>query len=100
MSSGPALDDVIHSPTRLRICAALDPTTGLEFAVIEEGLGISTSLLSKQLRVLVDAGYVELERRKQPVGRPRVWVRLTRRGRRAFRGHVAALRALVEKPLT
>lgn len=100
MTSGPAFDDVIHSATRLRICAALDPTTGLEFAVIEEGLGISTSLLSKQLKVLVDAGYVELERRRQPVGRPRVWVSLSPRGHRAFRAHVAALRALVERPFT
>ena len=48
----PAFDELIHVPTRLRICAALDHVVALEFSVLEEGLGISTSLLSKQLRVL------------------------------------------------
>lgn len=88
-------DDLIHVPTRLRLCAALEAATALEFAVLEEGLGISTSLLSKQLKVLVDAGYVRLEKRRQPVGRPRTWVALTASGRRAYRGHVAALREII-----
>lgn len=99
MTDDPAFDELIHSPTRLRICAALDASTGLEFAALEQGLGISTSLLSKQLRVLSDAGHVQLEGRRQPVGRPRVWVSLTPTGRRAFRAHFAALRALIADPL-
>lgn len=96
---GSSLDDVIHNPTRLRICAALDASTALEFAVLEEGLGISASLLSKHVKVLVEAGYAAVERRRQPVGRPRVWVSITASGRRAFRLHVDALRALIEQPL-
>lgn len=95
----PAFDELIHVPTRLRICAALDPVVALEFSVLEEGLGISTSLLSKQLRVLVDAGYAELEKRPQVVGRPRTWVALTPSGRRAFAGHVAALRSMLGTPV-
>lgn len=89
-------DEVIHQPTRLRLCAALSTATEVEFAALEEALSISTSLLSKQLKVLTDAGYVVLDRRSQPVGRPRVWVRLTPAGRRAYAGHVKALRAIVE----
>ena len=87
-------DDLIHSPNRLRICAALEPATHLEFTALEESLGISTSLLSKQLKLLSDAGYLALEKRPQPFGRPRTWIRLTPQGRRAYLGHVHALRNL------
>lgn len=90
-----AFDELIHSPLRLRICAALDAATEVEFAALEEMLDVSTSLLSKQLRILTDAGYVELDKRRQPIGRPRTWVRLTLSGRRAWAGHAAALRELL-----
>lgn len=92
----PRFDEFIHSPNRLRICAALDTATSLEFGALEESLDISTSLLSKQLRLLADAGYVRVEKRPQGFGRPRTWVRLTTEGRRAYRGHVAALRDLID----
>ena len=87
-------DDLIHSPNRLRICAALEPAIQLEFTALEESLGISTSLLSKQLKLLSDAGYLALEKRPQPFGRPRTWIQLTPRGRQAYLGHVHALRNL------
>lgn len=91
-----AFDELIHSPVRLRVCAALAPAMMLEFTVIEEALNLSTSSLSKQLRLLADAGYVKLEKRKQPIGRPRTWVGLTLRGRKAFDRHVEALRGLID----
>jgi DNA-binding MarR family transcriptional regulator len=91
---GARFDELIHSPNRLRICAALEPATQLEFTALEESLGISTSLLSKQLKLLSDAGYLALEKRPQPFGRPRTWIRLTPGGRRAYLGHVHALRNL------
>ncbi len=90
-----AFDELIHSPVRLRICAALATASALEFTAIEESLGLSTPTLSKQLRVLADAGYVTLEKRKQSFGRPRTWVSLTLKGRGAFDAHVAALRRLI-----
>ena len=55
-------DEMIHSANRPRICAALEPTTHLEFTALEESLGISTSLLSKQLKPLSDACYLALEK--------------------------------------
>ena len=87
-------DELIHFPTRLRITAAAATATELEFAALEEALGISTSLLSKQLRILVEAGYVALEKRPQPFGRPRTWIRLTPAGRRAYLGHIESLKQL------
>lgn len=99
MSWGPIVarfDDLIHVPVRLRITAALAATRDLEFGALEESLGISTSLLSKHLRLLADARYVVLEKRPQPFGRPRTWIRLTPEGRTAYLGHVAALRELLD----
>lgn len=91
-----AFDELIHSPVRLRICAALATAISLEFTALEDALAVSTSGLSKQLRVLADAGYVKLEKRKQPFGRPRTWVGLTLQGRKAFDQHVEALRRLID----
>lgn len=90
----PRFDELIHFPTRLRITAAVDSAIELEFSALEESLGISTSLLSKQLRILVEAGYVALDKRPQAFGRPRTWIRLTAAGKAAYLGHVEALTQL------
>lgn len=87
-------DELIHFPTRLRITAAVATATELEFSALEDALGISTSLLSKQLRILVEAGYVILDKRPQSFGRPRTWVRLTPQGYHAYLSHLEALRQL------
>lgn len=66
----------------------------VEFAFVRDQLGLSDSALSKQLSTLEDAGYLQLERLVSD-RRRRVRVRLTDRGRTAFDGHVAALRAII-----
>jgi DNA-binding transcriptional ArsR family regulator len=53
-------DIVIHAPNRLQICALLDTTKELEFQIIKEQLDVSDSVLSKHLKVLEDANYVQL----------------------------------------
>lgn len=93
----PCFDELIHARTRLRITAALAANRDMEFSALEEALGLSTSLLSRQLRLLADAGYLTLDKRRQPFGRPRTWVSLTATGRRAYLGHVAALRSLLDE---
>ena len=87
-------DELIHPSTRLSIVALLAAADWVEFAFIRDHLGLSDSALSKQLSTLEEAGYVHIER---PVSdsRRRVQARLTRAGRSAFQGHVAALRAIV-----
>ncbi len=92
-AGAPAFDEVIHAPHRLRICAFLDAMTAAEFGALRDMLEVADSVASKHLKVLTEAGYVELDK---PTGRGRVrtWVRLTDEGRAAYRGHVAALRSI------
>ncbi|WP_425307844.1 transcriptional regulator [Ammonicoccus fulvus] len=89
-------DEVVHAPHRLKICAMLADVDQVEFGVLRDGLGVADSVLSKQLKVLVDAGYVDLQKPTGRGGKVRTWARLTKDGRRAFEGHLAALRTMVE----
>lgn len=93
MSDG--FDEVIHAPNRLRICSFLDATSAAEFSAIRDLLGVADSVVSKHLKVLQDAGYVTLTK---PTGRGRVrtWASLSPAGKKAYHGHVAALRKLVD----
>ncbi len=89
-------DELIHAPTRLAIVSLLAATEWAEFKFIRESVGTSDSALSKQLTTLEQAGYVQI--RKSFVGkRPRTSARLTRAGRAAFEGHVAALQEIVAR---
>lgn len=91
--TSPLFDEVVHAPHRLRICAVLASVDKAEFATLRESLGVADSVLSKHLKVLVDAGYVVLDK-PSGSGRVRTWASLTRAGRAAFAGHVAELQRL------
>ncbi|MFD8891859.1 transcriptional regulator [Streptomyces sp. NPDC059558] len=90
-------DATIHAPNRLRICALLDAAGEAEFVLVQKQLDVSASVLSKHVAVLMDADYVE-QRKAVRDTRQRVWLRLTRQGRDAYQGHLAALRAIVGPP--
>ncbi len=89
-----AFDELIHAPLRLQICAMLAPVQSLPFADIRDSLDISDSVLSKHLTALAEAGYVEVSRVRAD-SRSRRQVALTKPGRTALRGHLAALQAIV-----
>lgn len=89
------LDDVIHAPVRFSIVAALAKVDEAEFAVIRDTVEVTDSVLSKAVTVLEQADYVKV--RKGYVGkRPRTWLSLTAPGRKAYVGHVAALKAIAD----
>lgn len=88
-----ALDPVIHPTHRLKICAILAASTTVEMGIVKDQLDLSPSALSKQVAALVDAGYVSQERSR--TDSRRVWLSLTKDGRRAYRSHVKALREIV-----
>lgn len=89
------LNRLIHQP----IVAALVAAKELEFAFIRDAVEISDSVLSRQISMLHDAGYVT--GRKGHVGtRPRTWLSLTHAGRTAYDDHLDALDELVRDAST
>jgi DNA-binding MarR family transcriptional regulator len=89
------LDPVIHAPNRLQICALLAVVSELEFRLLKGQLGVSDSVLSKQLKALEEAKYIDVIKRTEH-GRQRTWLALNRVGRQAFQNHVQALRQIIE----
>ncbi|MFI6597063.1 winged helix-turn-helix domain-containing protein [Nonomuraea sp. NPDC050536] len=90
-----ALDEIIHSPVRFSIVAALAAVDEADFRSVGDTVEITDSALSKQISTLERAGYVKV--RKTFVGkRPRSYLSLTAAGRRAFDRHLQALRAIAE----
>ncbi|MFR9723096.1 transcriptional regulator [Streptomyces sp. MS19] len=83
-------DEFLHVPARLAIVALLAPASWTDFRFVREALGTSESALSKQLSALAAQGFVEIDKRKL-AGARRTSVRLTARGREAFRRHAGAL---------
>ncbi|MBM2616625.1 transcriptional regulator [Actinoplanes sp. LDG1-06] len=93
------LDPVIHSPIRLSIVACLAAADKAEFAFVRDTVEVSDSVLSRQVTLLAEAGYVNA--RKGYVGkRPRTWLSLTAAGREAYGKHLAALTAIAKMPVT
>lgn len=90
----PAFDEVIHAPIRLRICVMLAPVASAGFQGLREDLDVADSVLSKHLKTLSEAGYVSLRREGAKGKRPTTWVTLTKEGRKALNGHLAALEQL------
>ncbi len=93
-----ALDETIHQPTRLRLMAALQALPAeerVEFTRLRAILGVTDGNLGAHLTILETAGYVQIE--KDFAGRkPRTRVSATPQGRRAFAGHLAFLRELLD----
>ena len=87
-------DTIIHAPNRLQICALLDTTKELEFQIIKQQLEVSDSVLSKHLKVLEDASYVQLIK-KTEFTRQRTWVSLTSEGRKSFKRHLEELKKII-----
>mgnify|MGYP000147084029 CR=1 FL=1 len=87
-------DNLIHAPNRLQICALLSTMAELEFQVVKEQLNVSDSVLSKHVKSLTEADYVRFTKRTE-FGRQRTWLSLTSKGKQAYLGHVAALKAIV-----
>ena len=90
-----ALDDLLGHPVRFSIAALLAAASKVEFSFVRDHLEVTDSMLSKQVSLLEQAGYVKVD--KGFVGkRGRTWLSVTREGRRAFERHIAALREIAQ----
>ncbi|MCK9877363.1 MULTISPECIES: transcriptional regulator [Frankia] len=88
------LDALLNAPVRLRLASLLAAVSELEFVTLREALGVSDSVLSKQVTALTQAGYAR-SRKGTHQDRRTTWIALTRPGHEALRAHVAALRAII-----
>jgi DNA-binding MarR family transcriptional regulator len=89
------LDDLLGHPVRFSMMALLAAASKVEFSFVRDHVEVSDSVLSKQVSMLEQAGYVKVD--KGFVGkRPRTWLSLTRDGRRTFERHMFALREIVQ----
>ncbi|MEO5778935.1 transcriptional regulator [Arthrobacter oryzae] len=85
------LNELIHSPVRFSIMAALARAESLDFKDLRDAIQVSDSVLSKQLSVLEKAGYVKIK--KAFAGKmPRTSAGLTADGRLDWTGHLQTLR--------
>jgi DNA-binding MarR family transcriptional regulator len=94
MSVPAGFNELIHAPLRLQICAMLSAAETIEFATLRDGLQVSDSVLSKQVRALDEAGYVSI-RRALCASRLHVSLALTRDGRDQYQRHMRALQAIL-----
>ena len=97
MSTKAQFHEVVHAPTRLRICGLLRRAEELEFSVIRDALELSDANLSKNLAVLANAGLVSVRKEaseKRSDARRLTSVALTGAGREVVEEHLAALRAI------
>lgn len=90
-----ALDDIVHQRVRLGILAVLAEAHRADFNYLLEALDLTGGNLSRHIRVLEDAGFVDVEKAFED-RKPRTWFSLTKSGRTAFRDEINALRALID----
>lgn len=87
------LDDLLQNPIRFSIVAALDRADTLGFREVRDTVEITDSALSKQVATLEANGYLSVS--KSFLGKmPRTTLTLTKRGRAAWRAHLATLREI------
>jgi DNA-binding transcriptional ArsR family regulator len=99
----PEVDPIIHQQTRLRIMAALvgmEDGAQVDFGYLLDLFSLSDGNLSVHLQKLEGAKLIAVT--KEFVDRhPKTWMRITKRGRKAFEGYVASLESIIggEKPM-
>jgi DNA-binding MarR family transcriptional regulator len=91
----PPLDEFVHTPARLSILSLLAPADWVAFSFLRDAIATTDSALSKQLKTLEEAGYVESF--KDRSARRSTSVRLTEPGRAAFEAYLRALEQLVAR---
>ncbi|WP_433677495.1 transcriptional regulator [Microbacterium gorillae] len=87
------LDERVHHPVRLQLCALLNAVDEVEFAFARQQIGVADSVLSKHAKALEEAGYL-IARKGLSAGRRRTWFAFTATGRRAFAEHIQELQRL------
>lgn len=95
LPSIPKIDKLIHEPARLMIMANLYVVESADFLFLRRQTGLTFGNLSSHMSKLEAAGYIEVE--KEFVDKkPHTRLRLTDRGRTAFRAYQQRMKRLFE----
>jgi DNA-binding MarR family transcriptional regulator len=78
------LDPLVHAPARLMVMTYLYVVEQIDYVYLHRVSGLSWGNLSKHLRKLEEAGYLETEKTFEDK-KPKTSIRLTDKGRRAYR---------------
>jgi DNA-binding MarR family transcriptional regulator len=88
------LNDDVHQRVRLGILASLDGLAKTDFNHLKTTLELTDGNLGRHLQALEEAGLVS-QTRTTGDGRPRTWIKITSKGRRALRDEIQALQQLL-----
>src|SRR5262245_34838794 len=88
------LDPLLQHRSRLGACVLLSRADALNFTRLKELLDETDGNLGAQLRKLEDAGYLDA-RKEFDNRKPVTWYSLTGVGKKAMRGHLAAMEMLI-----
>jgi len=88
------IDDDVHQRVRLGILASLHGVAKTDFTRLKTTLGVTDGNLGRHLQALEEAGLIS-QNKTTGEGRPRTWVKITNKGRRALRAEVRALQRLL-----
>ena len=88
------LDDDVHQRVRLGILAALHGLARADVNHLKTTLELTDGNLGRHLQALEQAGLVN-QTRTTGAGRPRTWVKITAKGKRALREEVQTLQRLL-----
>lgn len=88
------IDDDVHQRVRLGLLASLHGVAKADFTHLKTTLSLTDGNLGRHLQALEAAGFVTTTKIDAD-GRPRTWIRITARGRRALRAEIKALQQLL-----
>ena len=88
------LDDDVHQRVRLGILASLDGLAKTDFNHLKTTLELTDGNLGRHLETLEAAGLVSAVKSLDR-GRPRTWIKITSKGRRALRNEIRTLQQLL-----
>jgi len=91
-----SIDPVIHERARLAIVSALAVAPEMSFGELKAMLSLTDGNLSAHSRTLENAGYIEIDKTFEG-RRPLTTMRLTHKGRQAFRQYLDTLRRVIDQ---
>ncbi|WP_285703091.1 transcriptional regulator [Microtetraspora sp. NBRC 16547] len=91
-----ALDDTVHQRVRLGILSIAREAGQVEFGFLKNQLAVTDGNLSRHLKVLENSGLIAMHKGYEG-RRPRTWVSITTKGKRALEAEIQALRRLVHR---